>query len=486
MMVIGSAQVVNVVISILRMKVVALMLGPAGVGGLGIFTNLQGALVAIAGLGLQTSGVREIVSAKGKEPSLSQVRLVLFAGNLVQGIIAMGFIWLLRAQISVWLFADSVHATEIGLVGIGVVLSLLASSQTALLQGMRRIGDLGRVTVLGALGGTVAGLLAIWVFGENGLVWFVIVQPLASVLVALRYTRKLPPPTIGKLAPCQAWGIWRSMAMLGFVFMLGGLATSSTLLLVRAIIAHDIGIEGVGLFSASWGITMQYVGFLLGAMSTDYYPRLTAVINNRHAAHRLMNDQVQLTMALGGPVLLLLIGLAPWVMTLLYSEKFAVAAEMLQWQTVGNVFKLASWPLGFVFIAAAQSKMFFFTEILWNFLFLMLVWGGLSLLGLQVAGEGFLIAYILYLLILHFLVRKYHGFRWESLSLKLIAAYSVLCLSLLGLAMVAPITGAILGVLMSAIATIVGLRVVLIKIGPSGRLADVLRRGFERFRWRIG
>ena len=58
---------------------------------------------------------------------------------------------------------------------------------------------------------------------------------------------------------------------------------------------------------------MTYVGFLLGAMGADYYPRLTEVIHDKVAAVRLMNDQAQLGLAIGGPVLLLLIGLAPWV-----------------------------------------------------------------------------------------------------------------------------------------------------------------------------
>ncbi len=485
MLIIGSAQVVNILISITRMKLVALLLGPAGVGVLSIYTNLQGTAGAVAGLGLETSGVREIASVKGKEPALSRVRVVLFTGNLVQGLLAMGLIWLFRAQLSVWLFTDPTHATETGLVGIAVVLALLASSQTALLQGMRRIGDLGRVRVLGALGGAVAGLFAVWMVGESGLIWFVIVQPLASVLVALRFTLKLPRPTVKRLTLGQIWPIWRSMASLGFVFMLGGLATTGTLLLVRGMIARETGLEGVGLFSASWGITMQYVGFLLGAMAADYYPRLTEVINDRPAAHRLINDQVQLAMALGGPVLLLLIGLAPWVMTLLYSSEFSEAAGILQWQTVGNIFKLASWPLGFVFIAAAQSRMFFFTEILWNALFLGFVWAGLPFFGLKVTGWAFLLAYAMYLVILHFVVRAQHGFHWEPLSVKLIGAYTVLCLTLLAIATSAPLSGAIIGISTSALTGLLGLRIVLIKVGLGGRLAKTLAKGFAAIGWRI-
>ena len=96
------------------------------------------------------------------------------------------------------------------------------------------------------------------------------------------------------------------MAKLGAAFMLGGLATSATLLLVRGRISQELGLDAAGYFAAAWGITMTYVGFLLGAMAADYYPRLTEVIHDKVAAVRLMNDQAQLGLAIGGPVLLLL------------------------------------------------------------------------------------------------------------------------------------------------------------------------------------
>ena len=145
------------------------------------------------------------------------------------------------------------------------------------------------------------------------------------------------------------------MVKLGAVFMLGGLATTGTLLLVRSRITQELGLDAAGQFAASWSITMIYVGFLLQAMGADYFPRLTEVIRDRDAATRLMNDQMQLALALGGPVLLGLIGCAPWLIRLLYSPEFAPAATLLQWQTVGNVFKLAAWSLGFAFVAAARS-----------------------------------------------------------------------------------------------------------------------------------
>lgn len=485
MLVIGSAQAVNILISIVRMKVLALLLGPSGVGLLSIYTNLQGMVGQVAGLGMGSSGVREIASASGAEATLSRVRRVLFAAHLVQGFLALLAVWLLRGQISVWLFGDAVRATEVGLVGVAILLSLISAAQTALLQGMRRIGDLGRVTVIGALAATLAGLGAVAIWGEAGLVWFMLVQPLATVLVALYFTRRLPKPQSARLSVVEVWEIWKPMARLGASFMLGGLATATTMLLVRGRISQELGLEAAGHFSAAWGITMTYVGFLLGAMGADYYPRLTAVIHDRPTAIRLMNDQAQLGLAIGGPVLLLLIGCAPWVIRLLYSGAFEPAVALLQWQTLGNVFKLSSWAIGFSMAASGRGRTFLLVQVNFNIWFLAMLWPSLSEFGVVAAGPAFMIAYVIHFAVLNVLVRRFHGFRWQPLSLVLLVLHAGLGAGLLALALISPHAAALAALLLALATGLFGLRVVLVKIGPEGRLVARFARFYAAIGWPI-
>lgn len=485
MLIIGSAQAVNILISIVRIKVLSLLLGPTGVGLLSIYNSLQGMIQQTAGLGMAASGVREIATSRGDETMLSSVRRVLFAAHLVQGALAMLAVWFLRDQIATLLFGDAARATEVGLIGVAILLALMSSAQTALLQGLRRIEDLGRVTVLGAFAGTVAGLAAVWLQDESGLIWLILVQPLVAVLVALYYTQRLPKPTSLRLSLVEIWDIWKPMAKLGGAFMMGGLATSATLLLVRGRISHEFGLEAAGHFAAAWGITMTYVGFLLSAMGADYYPRLTEVIRDQVAAVRLMNEQAQLGLAIGGPVLLLLIGLAPWLITLLYSAEFGPAVALLQWQTFGNVFKLASWALGFAIVASGRGKTFLLVEVNFNILFLLMLWPTLTSFGIIAAGPAFTISYVLYFFLLNFLVRHTLGFRWQTLSLGLLGMHAGLAAALLTLAMIAPLAAALASPLLAAATGFFGLRVVLIKIGPGGRLVSRLTRLFASIGWPI-
>jgi O-antigen/teichoic acid export membrane protein len=485
MLIIGTSQVVNILISIVRIKVLALLLGPSGVGLLSVYNSLLEVVEKTAGLGMQSSGLREIATSRDDEARLSKVRHVLFAAYLIQGTLAMIAVWLLRERITIWLFGEATHTTEVGLIGIAILIGLLSYAQTTLLQGLRKISDLGRVTVFSNFVGTLAGLAALWLQGENGLIWFILVQPLATVLIALHYTRHLPIPAAVRLSLFETWNVWKPMAKLGVAFMLGGLATVATLLIIRAHITQELGLDAAGHFAAAWGITMTYVGFILVAMGGEYYPRLTEVINNKVAAVQLMNDQAQLGLAISGPVFLLLIGLAPWVITFIYSAKFEPAVPLLQWLMVGNVFKFVGSVLGFSIVAAGRAKTFLFVELSFNIVFLVMVFVFMPHVGLEVTAYAFVLGYLLHMCMVYLVAHRILSFRWQSFSFSLLALHTSLGVALLMLALMAPLAAAIASPLLAAATWLFGLRIVLSKVGKYGRLPTRLYGIFARLGWPI-
>src|ERR1019366_2843077 len=129
-------------------------------------------------------------------------------------------------------------------------------------------------------------------------------------------------------------------------------------------------------------ISMQYVTFVLTAMGTDYYPRLTGVIHDHEAAGRLVNEQAEIATLLSAPVFIAMMATAPWVIHLLYAASFTPAIEILRWQVLGDVFKVASWPLGFLILAAGDGKTFFLTETASMLVLAGLITGLTPLLGL--------------------------------------------------------------------------------------------------------
>jgi len=230
----------------------------------------------------------------------------------------------------------------------------------------------------------------------------------------------------------------------------------------------------LGHFQAAWLISMSYIGFVLGAMGADYFPRLTAVIDDHAAANRLVNEQTEIALLLAGPVLLAMLGLAPWVISLLYSDAFAPAAEVLCWQILGDVLKVASWPLGFVILASGDGKTFILTETVSMTVFVALTWLLLPLVGVRATGLAFLCMYLSYLPVVYWLARRRVGFAWWpkvrlNLLLLLLAASTVFFVS-----DKSPISGAIVGLVSSvlfAVFAVIRLATIADLTGPLGSVA---------------
>jgi len=414
--IIGAASMINMVIGVLKVKFLAIFLGPLGVGLLGLYQNIMGVATSLAGCGVANSGVRQLAIYQDDESNSSLVRKAMLYASLLLGLIGMALLWLFREKVAQSVFGNSEHATEIGYLGIGVFLSIFSAYQTAILQGMRRLGDLSRVQVLGALASAVIGIIAIWLWGAGGMMVFILTGPAASVMVAIFYTN-----LFSDVEPLRDWNQlrrqWQSMFSLGIPLMAAGLMTLVVQLMARSFLMQNIGLEATGYFQAAWVISTTYLGFLLNTMAVDYFPRLSSAIHDREQANRIVNEQTEMMLLLAGPVLIAMMAFAPWVIELLYSKSFSPAIDILRWQVLGDIIKVVSWPMGFIVVAQGRGGLFIGTQLNWNVVYLGILWFGLPEFGLVITGVGFFIAYIAHIVVVYFVARKLIDFKIELRNL---------------------------------------------------------------------
>jgi PST family polysaccharide transporter len=430
---VGGASAINIFVGIIKVKFLALALGPTGVGLMGIYQNLMRMATTISGCGLENSGVRQIAASADAEERFAATRRALWVGSIFLGTLGMTALWLFRSKISLWVFDSADKETEIGWLGLGVLLALIAGSRMALLRGVRRYADIAWITIVGALVSAVVGIAMVSQFGEGGLVWFVISVPAVTALVSAHYVSKLP-----RLYPSADWeslrNQWLSMIRLGFPFMAATVMALMTQLAVRSIVLRELGIDDAGFFQAAWAISVTYIGVVLAAMGTDYYPRLTAKINDHATAKKLANEQTEVAVLLAGPMLLAMIILAPWVIRLLYASEFEPSAAVLRWQVIGDVLKVASWPMGFILLAKGRGPIYFICEFSWNASYLFFVIIGVPLLGLMATGVGFAFAYGIYFVVLLRATHKIADFRPTTRNLLHMLAVLIACVLILLLA----------------------------------------------------
>jgi O-antigen/teichoic acid export membrane protein len=413
--IIGGASIINVGMGMLRLKAAALLLGPVGVGLIGLLQNVMSTASMAAALGLGTAGTRQIAEANARgEGALSTARRALMLGTAFLALVGGALVWFMRYPLADLVLKDPRAADSIGWLALGVVLTIVAGSQTALLTGLRRIASVATMNILSAVLGSALALGALFLLGAGGVVWFVVAVPAAMATVGTILVVRLPRAAEPRPRLNQLTLEWGVLVRVGIASSIAGLAAVGGQLAVRLIIQRDLGVDALGVFQASWVISTTYLGFVLQALGTDYYPRLTERIGNHVAACRIVNDQSEIALFLSGPALLAMLGAASWVIQLLYSSAFVEAAPVLRWQVLADVLKVASWPLGYVLLASGRGRTYMLTELVCAAAFVGFTVLGLPVFGVEAAGIAYLAMYLIYLPVVFLLARRSIGIAWEQ------------------------------------------------------------------------
>ncbi len=418
---IGGSTVITLAIGAVRTKLMAMVLGPAGFGLMGVYSSIADLARTLAEMGINSSGVRQIAEAVGSGDDARIVRMVAVLRRVAIGLGLLGAILLvlLARPISALTFGSNAQAGAVAVLSVAVFLRLVADGQGALLQGMRRIGDMASIGIIGALLGALVSVPIVVALGQDGVVWALVAVSAASACVSWWYVRQVKlPAAMPVLTASDVRKEVSSLLGLGMAFMASGFLTMGAAYAVRLLLIRHDGLAAAGLYQAAWTIGGLYVGFVLQAMGTDFYPRLVAASRDDRECCRLVNEQAQVSLLLAGCGVIATLTLAPWVFRVLYSADFTTGADVLRWIVLGMAMRVVTWPVGYILVAKGAQKLFVATDMAWAIVNVGLTWGCVHLFGLPGAGIAFFGSYVVHLLIVYPIARRLAGFRWSSTNLR--------------------------------------------------------------------
>lgn len=412
---VGGSQAANIVIRIARAKAMALLLGPSGVGLAGLYSSILDLSTTMAGMGVNSSGVRQIAAAvgTGDTETIARTTVVLRRVSILLGALGTILVIAFSTQISALTFGTTKYAGAVCLLSAAVLFRLISNGQGALIQGMRRISDLARMNVWGGFLGALITIAVVYVWREKGIVPAIVCGGGISIVISWWYSRKIrvqsPPMPLAKVK-----GDLGGLMKLGLAFMASSMLTMGSAYLIRIMILRKVGLEGAGLYQAAWTLGGLYVGFILQAMGADFYPRLTACANDNTACNRLVNEQTLVGVLLGGPGALATLTFAPLVIAVFYTAKFYAAIDLLRWFCLGTMLQVISWPMGYIILAKGRQNMFLLSDLAWTFVYLGLAWICVRSFGLSGAGIAFCGSYVVHLCMTYWIARGVSGFRWST------------------------------------------------------------------------
>lgn len=412
---VGGSSVLNIAIGIVRTKVMAVLLGPAGFGLFGLYGSITTLAQTLAGMGINSSGVRQIAESVGSDnvDRVAQTAVVLRRISVLLGLLGATLLIVFSRQISKITFGSTQHAAAVSLLSLAVLFQLISAGQGALIQGMRRIADLAKMNVISASWGLTISIPIVYFFREKGIVPSLLCVAAMTILTSWWYSRKIhiKIPSLSALQVSYEAG---ALLKLGVAFMASGLMVTGVAYMVRVILLQKVGFSATGIYQSAWALGGLYVGIILQAMGADFYPRLSAVARDNAQCNRLVNEQALVGLLLAGPGVIATLTFAPLVIALFYSSKFGLAVGVLRWVCLGATLQVVTWPMGFIILAKARQDFFLLSEFVWAIVAAGLAWSCIATFGLNGAGIAFFLSYIVHAALVYPIVRHLSDFRWST------------------------------------------------------------------------
>ena len=393
--ILGSVQLFNILIAVVRNKCISILLGPVGMGIMGLLTSATGTIAGFTNLGITYSAIKNIASAyeKGDYTTLGKVLYVLQRCIWITGLLGAIICLLLCRQLSQWTFGNTDFTISFAFLSISLLLTQLTNGNLLILKGCRNINYYAKANVWGNfLSLFITVPLYFWL-GIDAIVPALILFSISTFLCAYFYRSRLRLVQI-RTERGEFKEISKDILIAGIAFSAAEFFPLIASFYIRTFISNNGGLTDVGLFSAGFAILNGYVGMIFTAMSTDYIPRLSAVSDDDHQLELVINQQIEMSILLLFPLIVLFVIFGKLVTLILYSSQFYPMIEMIYWGGLGMLFKVPNWCFGCFLIPKRESKAYFCFSILSALFYL-----GMNMLlyrmwGVKGLGISFLLSHI--------------------------------------------------------------------------------------------
>ncbi len=365
----GGAGLAGLFFGLIANKILAVTLGPMGVGLLATYRQVHD---MATGLGIFGAGAGQIQALSSVEGEARRRRVVTSVWLSLCGAVIAALTLLLSAPLlAEHVFRDRSPDIVLGVrcLALTVGVAIIGVTLQGLINVSRAIGRLAIVQVLGSLTlALVAWPLAKLAVGGEGLAFigFVLVPVVAQLVAATWYVRKL-----GWMEPVlQAFTrrpAREDMAHQLRFFAAGlgaGVLSAACFMAMRALLVETGGQEFHGLFQAAWTLALQNVGLLTSAAITYLLPTMAGAATSEERS-RTVNDAVEMLALCSIPLIGGALLFQPLILELLFSRRFLPAVDALTWMLVGNYFRVLQSLYYNVAVSAARVRVMVIIEIAW-------------------------------------------------------------------------------------------------------------------------
>lgn len=417
----GGVQGLNILIALVRNKIVAWLLGPYGMGLASLFNSSVNFISQATNLGISFSAVRHVSELfdAGDEERIRHFIKVVRGWCLMTALLGMLVCFLLGPFLSGATFSWGDHTLHFLLLSPAVGLMAITGGELAILKGARQLKSLAVIQLLNMLLALIISVPLYYFFDQKAIVPVIVLSALGGMLVTLRYSYRLYPLQLrGEKGLFSEGG---EMVRLGVAFVLAGILGSGAEIVIRSFLNITGDLDTVGLYNAGYMIAVAYAGMVFSAMESDYFPRLSAVGDNREAMCDMVNKQIEVSVLISSPMLSLLVVFMPLIIPLLFTDAFMPVVPMAQVALLSMYMKAISLPVAYLTLAKGHSLGYLLLEAVFDIVLVMLIVLCHQAWGLYGTGVALVLAYSFDVVWVYVYAHVRYGYTFSAPVVQLVA-----------------------------------------------------------------
>lgn len=427
----GGVQVIQILANLVRGKFIAILLGPTGIGISNLLGSSTTMISNITGLGLNFSAIRDIsIAAESNDIDRISTTIIVFRRwiwftGLMGVLVTLAF----APFLSKLAFGNNEYTWAFLLLSSTLLLTALNLGNITILQGMRRLRDIAKSSVIGSVVGLFTTIPLYYFYGIKGIVPAIILASISLFFTSTYFVNKLVfKPE--KVTYKQTLSDGQDMVKLGFLMMISVFLGALVTTLVNAFIRYKGGLSDVGLYQAGLSISNQFIGLVFVAMGTDYFPRLSGISADNIKVREMVNQQGEIVVLIAAPLLIALLVTAPLIIQILLSSAFSPIIVFIRWLSIGMLFKAASYSIGYIAFAKGDKKVFFIVEgVMGNLMTLIFNVVAYNFWGLKGMGVSFLVSFIFYFIAILIITNRLYSFKISKPFIRIFIFFVLLCVT---------------------------------------------------------
>lgn len=436
----ASPKVVKFLVGIIRTKFIALFLGTTGTG---IITQLQTTINEISNFTLTSlpEGMVKLIASQNsvgidinKTASIIKTYLIMLLPVTLL-ITVLGYVF--ADEMTIYIFGDLKYKLYFQIGFIGLPVTILSTTSFAILNAHKEIKSIALAEIAIIFINLLLFIPLIYFFRLTGGIVYVTLSFVVTFLCYSYFVRKNVFKKLNIVFNNFRQAVFSKKyfkELMAFVTvgLIGGTYYIYTEITIRSIVINELGIGKFGIYAPILAWASLFEGFLLPALRTYLFPRISEAKTNVEI-DEVLNASIRLMTFLTIPFIVVGISIREWIIPLFYSNDFLEASIYLPFHFAGVLITVWVYPFSQTFAPTGRLKIYLIFGLIIETISLVMIYFLVPKFGLFGYLTKFTIIPVLSLIIygLYFSREIKFKLNKENLYIVLYALFTIVVLLLL-------------------------------------------------------